>query len=402
MTRRWFALLLGGLLSGCHAQLQARGAASAELEGGGSTTSEGRVHTRATLSFSTLPEKIRYADGKLFVPGTIEFARDEATLEGEGTFHTLEALRAYLDQHPEMKVRVEGHTDSTADDQYNLVLSRRRAGAVVTWLEREGIAAGRLSSRGYGEARPLDTNETEAGRQRNRRVEFVVIAGRPPHDDPEPTPTPSPATPTPTPDATAHDVAEPAAPPTARRCPPGALGLHANALGPLVYAGVELAYQPACFLELSLGVGLRYREESATEGGVSAEASGTVLTLPARARFWLMPRHSLIFDAGLGLARYGFEGDERAPDYTLHYERTGTLPLLFAGAGYGFRSNGSFRLALLLGAAVQVGELDRSYLRVTGSAPAASALATQRELDSIFDAALEPQPYLEASFGWLF
>jgi outer membrane protein OmpA-like peptidoglycan-associated protein len=69
--------------------------------------------------------------------------------------------------------RIEGHTDSMGTDAYNQDLSQRRAGVVRRYLEGQGVASSRLASLGLGESRPRQSNETEAGRQRNRRVEVV-------------------------------------------------------------------------------------------------------------------------------------------------------------------------------------------------------------------------------------
>ena len=72
-------------------------------------------------------------------------------------------------------VRVEGHTDSRASDEHNLNLSQRRASAVVRYLERAGVASGRLTARGFGESMPIATNDTEDGMSLNRRVELVIV-----------------------------------------------------------------------------------------------------------------------------------------------------------------------------------------------------------------------------------
>jgi outer membrane protein OmpA-like peptidoglycan-associated protein len=72
-------------------------------------------------------------------------------------------------------VRVEGHTDSRANGEYNLNLSNQPAAAVREYLVTAGIAGERLESQGFGETRPIDTNATSAGRAANRRVEFVIV-----------------------------------------------------------------------------------------------------------------------------------------------------------------------------------------------------------------------------------
>ena len=75
-------------------------------------------------------------------------------------------------------IQVDGHTDSQGSDAYNDRLSVRRAEAVKQWLAgHRGIAAGRISTHGYGESEPVDTNATGAGRQKNRRVVIGVAKG---------------------------------------------------------------------------------------------------------------------------------------------------------------------------------------------------------------------------------
>ncbi|MEM9072910.1 MAG: OmpA family protein [Myxococcota bacterium] len=85
----------------------------------------------------------------------------------------LDNVARVLNAHPEITlIRVEGHTDDRGDDDYNLQLSQRRAEAVVAYLVRKEVAAERLRARGFGEARPIETNDTREGRANNRRVEF--------------------------------------------------------------------------------------------------------------------------------------------------------------------------------------------------------------------------------------
>jgi OOP family OmpA-OmpF porin len=74
-----------------------------------------------------------------------------------------------------MKVRIAGHTDNIGSEEYNQRLSEARAKAVYEYLISRGISADRLSYIGYGESRPIDTNETSEGRQNNRRVELEII-----------------------------------------------------------------------------------------------------------------------------------------------------------------------------------------------------------------------------------
>ncbi|UJS24551.1 OmpA family protein [Thiothrix winogradskyi] len=103
----------------------------------------------------------------------IFFSFNSATLRPESD-ETLHIIADLLNKRPDWKLAIGGHTDSIASDSFNLDLSNRRAIAVKTALvERFKIADNRLSTQGYGEASPRDTNDTLEGRARNRRVELV-------------------------------------------------------------------------------------------------------------------------------------------------------------------------------------------------------------------------------------
>ena len=80
-----------------------------------------------------------------------------------------------LKDYPEIKLSVEGHTDSDGDDASNQSLSERRAQAVVAELTKMSIAAARLTSQGWGESKPVGPNNTAEGKASNRRVEFVKM-----------------------------------------------------------------------------------------------------------------------------------------------------------------------------------------------------------------------------------
>ena len=86
----------------------------------------------------------------------------------------LNKLLTIMREHPTMRIEIVGHTDNIGRDRYNKYLSRRRAKSVVLFLMENGISAGRLHYYGQGEAYPIASNETEAGRFRNRRVEIIV------------------------------------------------------------------------------------------------------------------------------------------------------------------------------------------------------------------------------------
>jgi outer membrane protein OmpA-like peptidoglycan-associated protein len=109
----------------------------------------------------------------------IQFATDSADLVGDSDA-VLSAVKRILDEHPEiLRVRVEGHTDAVGDPSYNDDLSARRAASVTRWLADHGVEASRLESAGFGSRRPLDSNETEQGRAKNRRVVFTILERAP-------------------------------------------------------------------------------------------------------------------------------------------------------------------------------------------------------------------------------
>ena len=112
--------------------------------------------------------------GLVLTLGDVLFDVDEATLKA-GATQSLSRLIAFLKEYPDRQVLVEGHTDSTGTEQYNLGLSQRRAESVVQFLTLNGISPERAIARGYGKAYPVAGNETAAGRQRNRRVEIVIL-----------------------------------------------------------------------------------------------------------------------------------------------------------------------------------------------------------------------------------
>ena len=89
--------------------------------------------------------------------------------------YELENVVAALNKYPQMTIEVAGHTDSQGEDAANLALSQARAQAVYDYLSGKGISADRMYARGYGETKPIETNETEEGRQQNRRTEFQIL-----------------------------------------------------------------------------------------------------------------------------------------------------------------------------------------------------------------------------------
>jgi outer membrane protein OmpA-like peptidoglycan-associated protein len=111
----------------------------------------------------------------------IQFANDSDELH-RVSIPILENVSEVLRNNPAvLRIRIEGHTDSNAADDYNMDLSRRRAARVVEWLSTTGgISVGRMQPHACGETNPIDSNETNTGRLQNRRVEFHIIDPAPP------------------------------------------------------------------------------------------------------------------------------------------------------------------------------------------------------------------------------
>ena len=110
---------------------------------------------------------------RLFVIDNINFAFDSSQIGGNAEA-TLEQAVQLLRENPGVRVTIEGHTDGTGSNDYNMKLSQRRASAVRNHLISRGIDGSRLIMVGRGEDYPIASNDTDYGRSKNRRVEFIV------------------------------------------------------------------------------------------------------------------------------------------------------------------------------------------------------------------------------------
>lgn len=120
------------------------------------------------------PDSVRIEGSQIIILQQVNFetARDEIKKDSHDL---LSQVAAVLKDHPEIaRLAVDGHTDNRGGDKPNVNLSERRAIAVVRWLVEHGVDARRLEARGFGARRPIADNKTEAGRARNRRVEFLI------------------------------------------------------------------------------------------------------------------------------------------------------------------------------------------------------------------------------------
>ncbi len=113
-------------------------------------------------------------DGKIVTHGIL-FDPDSHTIKGE-SMKTLKEIGRLLEDDPELRLSIEGHTDSDGSDEHNLTLSQNRANSVREYLiATYGVGADRLEAKGQGESSPIDTNDSSEGKANNRRVELVKI-----------------------------------------------------------------------------------------------------------------------------------------------------------------------------------------------------------------------------------
>ena len=123
-------------------------------------------------------QSVKLVAGGIELLDRVYFKTDRARVRHR-SHAMLREVAGVLNNHPEiLRVRVEGHTDSRGDDESNIRLSQRRAEAVVAFLIKSGVDAERLEAVGFGELRPIASNDTNEGRSTNRRVELVIVGDR--------------------------------------------------------------------------------------------------------------------------------------------------------------------------------------------------------------------------------
>jgi outer membrane protein OmpA-like peptidoglycan-associated protein len=115
----------------------------------------------------------REARGTIMSLSDILFDFGRSNLRREAEIN-LAKVAVILQQYPEMKILVEGHTDNVGSEEYNLKLSEKRARSVYDFLVTQGVEPGRMATQGYGMSQPVESNATAEGRQKNRRVDLVI------------------------------------------------------------------------------------------------------------------------------------------------------------------------------------------------------------------------------------
>lgn len=119
------------------------------------------------------PTPAAKGDSLIVLGAELLFEINRANLRGDH-LPTLNSIVKYLVLHPERSVKISGHTDDTGSEAHNLTLSKRRADMVAEYLTKNGVGINRVETFGLGSAKPIETNNTDEGRKKNRRVELLI------------------------------------------------------------------------------------------------------------------------------------------------------------------------------------------------------------------------------------
>jgi OOP family OmpA-OmpF porin len=121
------------------------------------------------------PPRVEVRDNRIEIHEKIQFDFDRATIK-PASFDLMNEIASVIAKNPQLKrIRIEGHASSEGNAGHNKTLSDDRARAVMKYLDDHGIAPGELAAVGYGSERPIADNTTEDGREKNRRVELVIL-----------------------------------------------------------------------------------------------------------------------------------------------------------------------------------------------------------------------------------
>jgi outer membrane protein OmpA-like peptidoglycan-associated protein len=120
------------------------------------------------------PPKVRLEKKQIIILDKIYFEKDKARILPQ-SFNLLDQVALLIKAHHDLKIRIEGHTDSQGSAAHNDKLSQDRADSVLLYLAKKGVDAGRLVAAGYGAAQPIADNKSAKGREANRRVEFHIM-----------------------------------------------------------------------------------------------------------------------------------------------------------------------------------------------------------------------------------
>lgn len=391
----------------------------------GSVVSGGETHAEASSQIESQEAEqpsptppapaIELKQGRLEYRGVINFEYDRAALRDDPeTTQTLSEFSKFLQEHPQVSLEIEGHTDSRGSDEYNLDLSDRRAASVKEWLVSKGVDTARLTTVGKGEGDPQvpepdECRDAEQGSAAaceeiwatNRRVVFEVTRGEETIEEPPPPPPPPPP-------LIANPKVEAAPAPVPVAACPWLFGGELGALGPRSLVSVAAVTQPGvCWLELGLGVGYAAGRYSASAEGLTAHGHTQSFTVPLRATAWFMERgHSLVADVGLGFTHLRTKATAaNAYEGRYSYTRNTTPFLSTLALGYGWRPEGSqpgYRFTALVGGAFYPTTMGASRSDTEGPFAPGTGEQLDRALDERTEDFTDANLFLEAALGLLF
>ena len=167
---------IGAATGGDRGERAAIGAAAGVLAGGavGAYMDHQESKLREQLQGTGVSVTRAGDDLILNMPGNITFEVDQSDIRSS-FYDVLNSVVLVVKEFDKTNIEVSGYTDSTGSDQYNQELSERRAGSVGSYFNSQGVASGRVWTKGFGERYPVADNDTPMGRERNRRVELKLV-----------------------------------------------------------------------------------------------------------------------------------------------------------------------------------------------------------------------------------
>ncbi len=164
---------IGALAGGGEGALIGAGAGAAVGAGAGYYMDRQESKLRARLEGTGVRIQRQGDNLKLIMPGNITFATNSANISSS-FYPVLDSVGIILKEFDNTSINISGFTDSTGSDNYNQLLSERRANSVASHIVQTGVNHGRIQARGFGERYPVASNDTAMGRSQNRRVEISI------------------------------------------------------------------------------------------------------------------------------------------------------------------------------------------------------------------------------------
>ena len=167
------ALALSGALGGCSSTIAFSDSSSIPIEG--TLPPPPPPPPPPKPEPPPAPKRVEVTADQIVIHDKILFEVDKAVIRAESHGLCDEITQVIKDNPQILKLSIEGHTDGDGSVKYNQTLSDKRAAAVMQYLVDHGVAQERLSSKGFGESKPIGDNATPEGKEMNRRVEFIIV-----------------------------------------------------------------------------------------------------------------------------------------------------------------------------------------------------------------------------------